>query len=69
MEKTVTANEVNKWLKDGIEDTNPDLKTKLSEFLEEQETFWMDSDDLAEVILKFLDEEYERQLNKISSKL
>jgi hypothetical protein len=69
MEKTVTANEVNKWLKDGIEDPEPTLKEKLSDFLGEYDRSCMSSDDIAEAILEFLDEEYERQLNKISSKL
>jgi hypothetical protein len=45
--------------------STPDLKNKLSEFLEEQETFWMNSDELAEIILRFLTEEYDRQIEEV----
>jgi hypothetical protein len=46
-----------------------DLKGKLSEFLEEQETFWMNSDELAEIILRFLTEEYDRQIEEVLVKV
>jgi hypothetical protein len=41
-----------------------DLQDKLSEFIEGYEMWYLSSDEKAEVILKFLSEEYDRTLKE-----